>query len=126
MTWQMAQDIGFFTVQMTRQIFHPDVPEDEFQEVIDEFALVIERTEGPDEHVTSFLTKTLRRNPPPTPPPDEDIEWFARQADRFAHLAPVILRFDPLADTLSNRSHIWDAARGALKSSIDWPQVAGW
>jgi len=128
-TFQMAKDVGFFLIVLRRQVFHTDTPEDEFKEVVDQFALVIERYAGPtDDHVANFLTTILRRSPPPTPPFNENIPWFQQQAQRFTHLAPTIRRFSTLAHHLpdDSRPKVWDAARGALKATINWPQVASW
>lgn len=126
-TWQFAKDTGFFTAQLGHQILHPDVPEADFDEVVSEFALVIQRHEGPHEHVLSFFEKTLRYSPPPTPPP-EDVPWFQRQVERFRHIAPTIARFDALAENLPDdaRSRVWDGARKALASGCAWPLGRGW
>lgn len=126
-TWQFAQDCGFFTIQLGRQIFNPTVPAEEFDHVAAEFQLVIERHGGPDPHVQSFLTKTLRRTPPPSPP-DEDIPWFCRQVTRFRTLAKTVLQFNGLAQPLPDdaRSAVWHGARSALQSRAEWPLLRGW
>lgn len=126
-TWRLAQDVGFFTIQMTHQMFHPDVPADDVQHVVDEFGLLINRHAGPHEHIQSFFLKTLRYSPPPTPPP-KDVPWYERQVERFRHLAPTILRFDALAESLPDdtRSRVWAGARSALASQSEWPLLRSW
>ncbi|MGH8946273.1 MAG: hypothetical protein ACRDVL_08990 [Acidimicrobiia bacterium] len=126
-TWQMAQDVGFFTVQLGRQIFSPEVPEEDFKRVVDEFALVIERFAGVDSHVVAFLTKTMRRAPPP-PPPKEETTWIDRAVDRFRALASTILRFESLASSLPDetRAKVWEGARAALRAEAGWPVRGGW
>ena len=60
-TWQMAQDTGFLTIQLTKQLFSPRVPEEEFEEVVDTFGLHIERFDETviNPHVENMLTNTL-------------------------------------------------------------------
>jgi hypothetical protein len=126
-TWQMAQDIGFMQVQLTRQVFSPSIDRTAFATVISEFGLLASQAAAPDEHVASYLKSTLRRNPPVSPPA-EDIEFWERSMLRFRELAPVILRFDALAGDLPDdaRSRLFAAFKVAAGSAMLWTTVKGW
>lgn len=127
LTHQMAKDIGFFTAQTHDQLFNPKIPEDEFASVVDDFGLTIARHSGPLPALVNFLPRTLRANPPPSPP-EEDIPWYQRQADRFQLLAPTIALFSSLATNLpdESRSSTFAAFKAAAFDTIEWPAVRGW
>ena len=126
-TWQMAQDIGFMQVQLTRQVFSPSIDRNAFDSVTSEFALLAAQVDAPDEHVTSFLRSTLRRNPPVSPP-IEDMEFWERSMLRFKEVAPVILRFAALAGDLPEdvRSRMFAAFKAAAAPAMMWNTVKGW
>ena len=106
----MAMDLGFLLCALRDQVFNPTIDGCEFDEVAEEFGLLMIQHEGPLEPVTSFMTKIFRR-PPPFSKPVEDVEWFRRQADRFAKIAPVIAAHAALAEALSP-----EARRNVFKS----------
>jgi hypothetical protein len=125
---QMAKDIGFFACFLGRQAFSPEIPEEEFDDMVEEFGLAIERHEGSHPHVLSFAAKTLRQSPPYSPP-TEDIAWYRRQADRFRIMAAEVLAFDRLAaGGLSGgaRKTMFDAFRARVTATATWPLVGGW
>lgn len=128
MTINMAKDIGFFVVQTRNQLFNPAIPEHEFHEVVNDFGLTIMQHEGPLDSIHDFLTKHLRQSPPPTPPFDEDIPWYKRQADRFQTIAPVILAYRNLANTLRDnaRRNMFNGFKTAAHAALQWPAVRGW
>ena len=112
-TNQMAKDVGFFGCYLGRQLFHPSIPTDRFDSIVGEFGLAIAQHEGPSDSVVRFLESTMRHTPPGSPPFDEQIPWYQRQAQRFATLAPVVLRHQALAgDSLTG------PARRALLASF--------
>lgn len=128
MTINMAKDIGFFVAETRKQLFNPSIPEHEFQEVVNEFGLTIMQQEGPLASIQYFLTKILRQSPPPSPPFGEDIPWYKRQADRFQTIAPVILAYKNLADTISDegRRNMFFGFKAAARTALQWPSVRGW
>jgi len=127
-TNQLAKDIGFFACYLGSQLFNPDIDPGEFQAMVDEFGFAIIRHEGPHDAVATYLTRTLRRRPPMSPP-EEDIPWYRRQVRRFKELAPVILRYQTLADGALEgqaRSATFKAFRSDVHSASTWPAVGGW
>ena len=124
----MAKDIGFFIAQTQNQLFSTSIQEQEFQEVVNEFGLTIIQHEGPLDPIMSFLKKPLRQSPPPTPPENENIQWYKRQAHRFQIIAPVILSFQNLANTLSEdaRRNMFNGFKAAAHAALQWPAVRGW
>ncbi|HEY3212384.1 MAG TPA: hypothetical protein VGL16_04155 [Actinomycetota bacterium] len=127
-TNQLAKDIGFFCCYLGSQVFNPDIDGGEFQAMIDEFGLAIIQHEGPHEAVTTFLTRTLRRTPPLSPP-EEDVPWYRRQVSRLKDTAPVILRYQALADGAlegAARSATFKAFRSDVHAVMTWPPVGGW
>ena len=126
--FQMAKDIGFFVVQTNDQLFSLDIPNADFQEVVAEFDLTIARHAGPLDAINSFLRGPLRRSPPPTPPEGESVPWYKRQADRFQTIAPAILRFEALAESLDvdARKATFAAFTTAAHAAMTWPPVRGW
>ncbi len=127
-TFQMAKDLGFFTAQAWNQLFSPSIPSEEFSEVRDDFDLTIQQHSDSLDALSSFFSKTLRTNPPPSPPYDESIDWYVRQASRFQVMAPEILRFSRLSDDLSDqaRRKAFSAFRTAAHAAMSWPAVRGW
>jgi len=125
---RMAKDIGFFTTETRNQLFNISIPDHEFKEVVNEFGLTIVQHQGPLDSINDFLTKTLRLSPPPSPPENEDIQWYKRQTHRFQTIAPVILTFQNLANTLSDdaRRRMFIAFRIAALKALQWPSVRGW
>jgi hypothetical protein len=126
-TWQMAQDIGFMQVQLTRQVFSPSIDPTEFAAVIGEFGLLASQAQAPDEHLAAFFKGTLRRTPPISPPPEE-VEFWERSMLRFREIAPVIRRFDALAGDLADdqRSRAFAGFKKAALATMSWPSVKGW
>jgi hypothetical protein len=126
-TGQLAKDIGFFTCQFRTQLFSPSINEQDFNDFVDEFGLDIIRHDGPLESVMSFLTKTLRLSPPPTPP-EQDIPWYQRQVERFQAIAQVVLDHEALAGTLTadGRRSVFASFRASARDATDWPAVGGW
>jgi hypothetical protein len=124
----MAEDIGFFFAQTREQLFSNSILVDDFQEVVNDFGLTIIQHEGPLDSIKNFLTKTLRLSPPWSPPYNEDIQWYKRQAHRFQIIAPVILHYQNLANTLSEdaRSRMFSSFRVAALAALQWPAVRGW
>jgi hypothetical protein len=127
-TNQMAKDIGFFSCYLGKQLFSVSIEQEEFLKMVDEFGLAIEQHQGPYEPVVAFLTKTLRKSPPGSPPFDEDVPWYRRQVARFSALAPVILEHAALAEGVEGaaRRSIFNAFRTEARSSLGWPTVGGW
>jgi len=127
-TSRMAKDIGFLFAPTWKQLFNPSIPEDEFQEVVNDFGLVIVKHHGSLESIEYFLTRTLRQSPPPSPPYNEDIQWYKRQAQRFTTIAPVILAYRNLANNLKEdtRSRMFSAFKTAAHAARQWPAVRGW
>jgi len=127
-TSQMAKDIGFFYAQTSKQLFNPSIPEHDFQDVVNEFGLVIVQHQGPLDSIKNFLTNTLRRSPPLSPPYNEDIQWYKRQAHRFQTIAPVILAYRNLANALKDetRTNMFNAFRTAAHAARQWPALRGW
>ena len=125
---QFAKDIGFLLCPMRRQVFSPRIDNRDFQEVVDEFRLLIELHSGPQKHVYNFLTKTLRHSPPPSPPWEEEIPWYKRQADRFRSMAPVILAYQILAQDLQEnaRRNTFAAFKAQAKQLMTWPSAGRW
>jgi hypothetical protein len=128
LTINMAKEIGFFTIETQNQLFNVSIPAQEFREVADEFGLTIVQHQGPLDSIEDFLTKILRRSPPPSPPENEDIEWYKRQTYRFQTIAPVILAYQNLANTLSEdaRRNMFKGFRAAVRTALRWPAVRGW
>lgn len=127
-TSNMAKDIGFFTVQTRNQLFNPVIPKDEFQELVDDFGLTIIQHEGPLNEIKDFFTKPFRQSPPPTPPLGEDIPWYKRQANRFQTMAPTILAYQNLANSVPGdiRSNMFKGFKAASLATLRWPSVRGW
>ncbi len=127
-TFQMARDIGFFAAHWRTQYFSPTIPQPDFQEILDEFGLVIEQYDGVSDALVGFLTKTLRQTPPSSPPYDELIPWYQRQVDRFRTMAPVIRNFAALAGNLPEdaRRRTFNAFRSQARAASTWPYVGGW
>jgi len=129
-TRSMAMDIGFFCAPFVNQLFNPSIPESDFQDIFDEFGLTIIQHNGPLDSINAFLTKTLRLSPPLSPPYDEDIQWYKRQAQRFTTIAPVILAYRNLANNLKEdaRSRMFSAFTTAAHAARQrqWPAVRGW
>jgi hypothetical protein len=96
--------------------------------VAEEFGLAIVRHEGPFDPVVTFLTKTLRRSPPASPPYDEEIPWYRRQTERFGIVASAILAHDALAGSLpdNTRRNVYSSFRGQARKLCRWPRVGGW
>jgi hypothetical protein len=119
-TNQMAKDIGFLTCQMRHQIFSPAIDSHEFEKLVCEFGLVMIRHDGPLEPIVTFLSRTLRSSPPPTPP-EEQIPWYKRQAHRFQVMAPVILAHDALAGSLPDdaRRRVFSSFRVRANQTFD-------
>lgn len=126
-TGQLAKDTGFLVCQFGSQLFSPTIDQQQFDSVVDEFALVIQRHDGPLDSVVGFLDKVIRLSPPPSPP-EQDIPWYKRQVERFQALAPLILKFEGLAGTLvgTRRRNVFEAFRKAAKGAFGWPSVGGW
>jgi len=124
----MAEDIGFFYAQTREQLFSPSILADDFQEVVNDFELTIIQHEGPLDSIKNFLTKTLRLSPPWSPPYNEDIQWYKRQAHRFQVIAPVILAYRNLANNLKGdtRTKMFSAFTTAAHAARQWPAVRGW
>jgi hypothetical protein len=124
----MARDIGFFTAQLQTQYFSSSIPDTDFQEIVNEFGLVIEQSEGASDSLATFFTRTVRRTPPSSPPYDEMIPWYQRQADRFRTIAPVIRNFAALAESLPDdtRRRTFNAFRSQARATSAWPFVGGW
>lgn len=127
-TRSMAMDIGFFCAPTGNQLFNPSIPESEFQDIVNEFGLTIIQHNGPLDSINAFLTKTLRQSPPLSPPYNEDIQWYKRQAHRFQIIAPIILAYQNLASNLKEdaRSRIFKAFTTAAHAARQWPAVRGW
>jgi hypothetical protein len=127
-TGQLAKDIGFLSCQLWSQFFSPDIRETEFEEMVDEFGLVMTQHAGPWPQVTDFLTKTLRLSPPKSKPYGEDIPWYRRQAERLSQIAPLVLRYDALAGDLPDdqRRKVFGAFKSELRTSAPWPLEAGY
>lgn len=127
-TFNMAKDIGFFIAQTWSQLFSPSIPEHEFQEVVNEFGLTIIQHQGPLDSINNFLAKPLRQSPPPTPPAGENIPWYKRQTRRFQTIAPVILAYQNLADTITDagRRNMFNGFKAAALTALQWPPVRGW
>lgn len=127
-TGQMAKDTGFLLCHFGKQVFSPDIDAQAFADIQQEFGLAIEQHDGPHQHALNFLTKTLRRSPPPSQPPDELIPWYRRQVARFSAIAPIIRRFDALAGGLSGdqRSSTFRAFGTAVRQAATWPLEGGW
>jgi hypothetical protein len=127
-TNQMAKDIGFLGCYLGQQLFSLGIDATEFSAMVEEFGLVISQREGPVDPVIVFLTKTLRRSPPWSPPP-EDIPFYRRQVERFRTLAPVIRKYEALADgsvTGKARRTVFGAFRAEARARMPWPRVGGW
>jgi len=124
----MAEDIGFFYAQAREQLFSTSILADDFQEVVNDFGLTIIQHEGPLDSIKDFLTKTLRLSPPWSPPYNEDIQWYKRQAHRFQIIAPVILAYRNLANTLRDdaRTNMFNGFKTAAHAACQWPAVRGW
>ncbi len=124
----MAKDIGFFYAQTGKQLFNPSIPEPDFQDVVNEFGLTIVQHQGPLDSIKNFLTNTLRLSPPLSPPYNEDIQWYKRQAQRFQIIAPVILAYRNLANTLKDdaRTNMFNGFKTAAHAARQWPAVRGW
>lgn len=127
-TGQMAKDIGFLICQFSDQLFSPEIDQTDFDEVVQEFDLAMVRHEGPIEPALTFLTRTLRRSPPPTPPFGENTPWYRRQSQRFAVTAPVILAHDALAGKLPEdaRRRVFKSFKARVKAVCSWPMLEGW
>ncbi len=128
-TNQMAKDIGFLGCYMGQQLFSPDIDQEEFSAMVEEFGLAIIQHDGPVKSVVIFLTKTLRRSPPWSPPFDEDIPFYRRQVERFRIMSPIITKYQALADGSvagSARRSIFNAFRTDARSGATWPRVGGW
>jgi hypothetical protein len=127
-TLQMAKDVGFFACEMRSQLFSPRIDARQFTTVRSEFALTIEQADQPPPSALTFLRQTLRMRPPPTPPEDEDLPWYRRQADRFSAIAPAILNHNALAGTLdvAPRRRAFRSFRASVQRAATWPLVAGW
>ena len=128
-TNQMAKDVGFLACYLGEQLFNPVIDEQEFAAIVEEFGLVITQHEGPSDPVLIFLTKTLRRSPPFSPPYDEDIPFYRRQVQRFQTMAPVVSHFQTLADgslSGSARRAVFRQFAAEARQSAHWPLVAGW
>lgn len=127
-TRSMAMDIGFFCAPTVNQLFSPSIPESDFQDIVNEFGLTIIRHNGPLDSINAFLTKTLRKSPPLSPPYNEDIQWYKRQAQRFTTMAPVILAYRKLANNLKKdaRSNMFKGFTTAAHAARQWPAVRGW
>jgi hypothetical protein len=124
---RMAMDMGFFVCSLYDQLFSLEIDPDEFDAVFNEFDLLMRRHEGPSEPVVSFLTKTLRRSPPQSPPV-EKVEWFRRQAERFATIAPVVESHPALASPLSAeaRRKVFKSFATNASRAATWPLQRGW
>lgn len=129
-TRSMAMDIGFFCTPTRNQLFSPSIPEPDFQDVVSEFGLTIVQHQGPLGSIKYFLTNILRQSPPLSPPYNEDIQWYKRQAHRFQIIAPVILAYQNLASNLKGdaRSRTFKAFTTAAHAARarQWPVVRGW
>lgn len=127
-TLNMAKDIGFFYAQTWKQLFNPSILEPDFQDVVNEFGLTIVQDQGPLDSIKYFLTKTLRLSPPQSPPYNEDIQWYKRQAHRFQTIAPVIRRYESLSDTVREeaRRNMFNGFKTAAHAVFQWPAVRGW
>jgi hypothetical protein len=125
---QMASDLGFFLAAMREQVFSPGIDAAEFSAVVEDFGLLAIQHEGPLEPVTSFFTGTLRRSPPLSQPRDEEIEWFFRQADRFARIAPIIEAHNALAAELDSqtRRRVFTSFAAKAVAASSWPLARGW
>jgi hypothetical protein len=126
-TFLLAQDVGFLTCPYGAQLFSPHIDADEFAELIDEFALPMVRHAGPYEPIVSWLKKMLRVSPPPSPP-EEDILFYRRQAQRFEYLATAILDFSALSGGLPDdtRRETYDAFKHRLAAVSDWELTGGY
>lgn len=127
-TYQLAKDIGFFTCEFQSQTFSLRIPELDFDEVRHEFGLPIIRTDGPVESVLTFLRRTLRASPPPTPPADEVTPWYRRQIERFSSVAPIILRHADLGKVTGTnvRRRAFGAFAAEIREAVDWPILGGY
>lgn len=128
-TNQMAKDIGFLGCYLGEQLFSPEIDMQEFDAMVGEFGLAITQHDGPFDPVVIFLTKTLRRSPPWSPPYNEDIPFYQRQVQRFRTMAPLILHHAPLADgsiSGSARRAIFNQFAAEARTAATWPLVAGW
>ncbi len=126
-TGQLAKDIGFLTCQLRNQIFSPNIAEEDFNNIADEFGLDMIRHDGPLEPITSFLTRTVHLSPPPSLP-EEQIPWYQRQSDRFQALAQVVLDHAHMADTLTSagRRSVFASFRASTEAAMSWPRMGGW
>jgi hypothetical protein len=124
--WAMAYDVGFFSGQMREQVFSPLIDHKQFRLVRADTCLVISQHEGPLPTLERWLVSDLRK--PPPSPPQEDIAWYARQAQRFAVLAPHVLDFKALSYDLEpeDRRNIFAAWRQRVISEATWPLNRGW
>jgi hypothetical protein len=123
---RMAQDLGFFVTALEKQLFATSIAEDEFDEVVDDMGLAIQRHDGPSQPVVTFFERTLRRNP--LSPPPEKIEWFKRQVERFRAAAPLIQQYEVMSrdvDPLTRRRS-FESFRARLPTVIGHPLVGGW
>jgi hypothetical protein len=127
-TFQMAKDLGFFAAEFRNQIFSPRISESEFDTVVEEFGLQIERSDGPVPSVETFIRRTLRTRPPPTPPFTSDLPWYRQQADRFSAVAPLILAHSVLAEETETgtRRRAFESFRAGVSRVVDWQLVKGW
>lgn len=121
-TFLMAQDIGLLTCPYREQLFHPAIAADQFDEIIDEFGLTISRHEGPHDAIVEWFAGQFRTGPKNQLQPDPSVEWFDRQANRLALVAPVLLQFEDLAGDLDG-----DARRVRFAQfKVRLEQVSGW
>jgi hypothetical protein len=127
-TAQLAKDIGFLACQLNRQLFSTAIAQTEFDAVVDDFALSIERHDGPHPNAVAFFSRTLRYAPPPSEPRNENVAWYRRQVGRFGVIAPIILEHNALASTLPEdaRGRVFRRFRTRAKTNLQWPSAGGW
>lgn len=126
-TWHLGWDLGFWTCQTWDQFFRPTIPDSEFDEVASAFGLQVLRHEASaSEAITRWFLKYLRAFP--ESPPEEEIPWYRRQAERFSTIAPLILEFSDLAESLgpAERRNRFQEFRDRLPDHAPWPLVGGY
>jgi hypothetical protein len=125
-TLQMAKDIGFFSCDFDNQLFSTRINAAQFDEVVDDMDLTIERSDVVLPEVVDFSTRILRMSPPTAP--EEDISWYQRQVERFKFVSPIILNHAALAGSLPDeaRSRVFLSFKSQATASLPWPRNRGW